>query len=172
MRRQHRFLFAMLPSMLGLALLSLSPGGALAGVPAGTRPPTPEGARLAQRARSLGSPENPIPVPGTETRALVLGTTGPSDRIRLSLGSLRAWLLGTPGVVLTKGGGPQPMGDLFLPMQLNVFTGGAIEAALGRSSGLYLEGGRVLLRDPIDALGWGQGDGNYWTSSAGLAFRF
>jgi hypothetical protein len=30
----------------------------------------------------------------------------------------------------------------------------------------------VLLRDPIDVLGWGQGDGNYWTSSAGLAVRF
>ena len=172
MRRQHRLLLATLPAMLSLALISLSPGGALAGVPAASRPPTPESARIAPRARSLGSPENPIPVPGTETRALVLGTAGPSDRIRLSLGSLRAWLLGTPGVVLTKGGGPDPMGDLSLPIQLNVFSGGAIEAAFGHSSGVYLGGGRMLLRDPIDALGWGRGTGEYWTSSAGLAFRF
>jgi hypothetical protein len=159
--------------MLALAVIAVAPGRTLAGDRTGSRPQTPESAHITQRTRGLGSPENPIPIAGTETRALLVGTAGPADRIAIYVGRLGGWLMGTPGVLLTRGGGPDPMGDLLLPMQLNVFTGGAIEAALGRSSGLYLEGGRVVLRDPIDVLGWGHGSSSeYWTSSAGLAFRF
>jgi len=168
----RRLLLAAVPPMLAVAMLGLSPGRARADDVSAPRAPSTDRARISRRAESLGSPENPIPVPGTETRGLLVGR-GSSDRIAIHLGSLPGWLMGTPGVVLSRGGGPDPMGDVTLPMQLNVFTGGAIETALGRSSGLWLEGGRVLLRDPIDVLGWGGGSSSeYWTSSAGFAVRF
>jgi hypothetical protein len=172
MKRVHRIHLAALHLALGLAVICVLPGRTLASGNSASRPPVLEGPRVTRPAPELGSPENPIPIPGTETRVIVLGAVGPPGRIPIRMGWLRGWLMGTPGVVLTRGGGPDPMGDVTLPMQLNAFTGGAIETALGRSSGFYLEGGRVLLRDPIDVLGWGQGDGNYWTSSAGLAVRF
>jgi hypothetical protein len=172
MNRMHRLLIAAVPPMLAAAVLGLLPGRARADDVSAPRTPTTERGRISRRVQSLGSQENPIPVAGTETRGLVLGS-GSSDRIAIHLGSLPGWLMGTPGFVLSHGGGPDPMGDVTLPMQLNVFTGGAIETALWRSSGLWLEGGRVLLRDPIDILGWGGGSSSeYWTSSAGFAVRF
>lgn len=171
MKRVRRIHLAALYLVLGFAVIGFLPDRTLASGNASSRPSatvTP----VTRRAPGLGSPENPILIPGTETRALLLRTTAALDQIPIRMGLLRGWLMGTPGEVLSRGGGPDPMGDVMLPIQLNVFTGGAIETALGRSSGIYLEGGRVLLRDPIDVLGWGQGDGNYWTSSAGLAVRF
>jgi hypothetical protein len=168
----RRLVFAVVPPMLAIAMLGLLPGRGRADDVSAPRTPATERARISRRVQSLGSPENPIPIAGTETRSLVLGP-GSSDRIAIHVGSLPGWLLGTPGFVLSRGGGPDPMGDVTLPMQLNVFTGGAIETALGRSSGLYLGGGRVILRDPIDVLGWGGGTGSdYWSSSAGLSVRF
>jgi hypothetical protein len=172
MKRMHRLLFAAVPPLLAVAMLGLLPGRARADDVSAPRAPSTERGRISRRVQSLGSPENPIPVAGTETRGLLL-SVGSSDRIPIHMGSLPGWLMGTPGVVLSRGGGPDPMGDVTLPMQLNVFTGGAIETALGRSSGLWLEGGRILLRDPIDILGWGGGsNSDYWTSSAGFAVRF
>jgi hypothetical protein len=163
---------AALPAVLGIAMLGLLPCRARADDVSGPRAQTAERARISRRVQSLGSPENPIPVPGTETRGLMIGA-GSSDRIAVHVGSWPGWLIGTPGVVLARGGGPDPIGDVWSPVQLNVFTGGAIETALGRSSGLYLEGGRVILRDPIDVLGWGGGSGSdYWSSAAGFAVRF
>jgi hypothetical protein len=163
---------ATLVLVLGLAATCGLPGRTLAAGPTAPPQPSSRPPRTPTALQHPGSAGNPIPIAGTEINAALLGPARPSDHIAMRIGSLTASLFGVPEIVLSPAGGPDPAGDLASTVVSNVYSGASIETAVGRSGGLYLGGGRVSLRDPIDIIGWGGTSSEYWTSSAGFEVRF
>jgi hypothetical protein len=170
--RVRRSDVTVLALMLGLATSAILPCRASAG--GGTAAPEHATASSHPRAglRRLGSAENPILLAGTETRAAVIGPVGPSDRLAIRVGSLNVSLLGVPGIVLDAGGGSDPFDDPSWAVESDVFAGGSIGVAVARSGSLYLEGGRMTLRDPVRVMGRDGSSSSYWTSTAGFEVRF
>ena len=85
---------------------------------------------------------------------------------------MKASPFGVSGVVLSAGGGFETIGDTSWTAETNVYSGGGMELGLGHPGGLYVEGGRVTLRDAIDIRDWGGSTSEYWMTFAGLAIRF
>jgi hypothetical protein len=117
-------------------------------------------------------PGNPILIPGTETRATRLGPPPPRRSIAFRLGSVGVSIYGfsvaAPHATDTAGA----IRDASTTVVHNAYAGGGMEVELTRPARLYVEGGRVALLEPVDVLGAGHSSSQYWTTSAGLEFRF
>jgi hypothetical protein len=119
-----------------------------------------------------GSAANPILLPTTEasaTRRIPLPARGPLEFV---LGPLQVSLYGTPGRVLVAGGGASAPANAYRTCSSNVYVGAGLGVALPLAGGLYVDGGRVTLGDPLDVLGRSGPGGEYWSTTAGVEIRF
>ena len=159
---------------LALSLMAgiISSSVCIAGTQSRAIPPASSSGRVPADGDSLGSAAHPIPLNATEVSAPRRTPPGSYDRFEVRLGPVWAALYGVPRTVLHAGGVLDANTDAAWDAEANLYSGGGVEVARDRFGGLFLDGGRVLLRDPLDVLGRGGTDGEYWATSAGFEVRF
>jgi hypothetical protein len=153
--------------LIGLALCLVSTGKAHAGGAAASAQAQSGYALPPEQDATLGTQEQPIPQLPIEINA-ERSTPGFCDRFVIDVGSMRAAFFGVQQSGLRAGGAPvtgtDPAGDV----GTSYYSGVGVEAAVYRSSALYLEGGQVGLYDPLG----GDTGAEHWTATAGVEIRF
>jgi len=167
--RAHRHAAAALLVALGLArgLPSAGVPPAAAGVP-----PPAVSPRAAGEADSLGSAAHPYPLGTFEARASRRGRAGPIDQFVVRVGPLRAVLQGVPEAAVAAGGARTAGGADSWGPRWDLYSGAGLELLDERFGGVFADGGRQLLRDPLEIPQLGSVEGEEWTGTAGIELRF
>jgi hypothetical protein len=158
--------------MLAAAGFMLPASRSLAGTEVDSISVSVGSAALLHESEARRYPGEPIPISGTETSTARLGPQRPRDTIGIQLWSVMASLYGIPMVAPHADGGVGVIRDASTIFESNDCSGGGIDVAIARPVGLYLEGGRLTLHEPLDLLEFGDTNGQYWITSAGLEIRF
>lgn len=152
--------------------LAIAFGSARAASAAGTPRVALDSRTTATDAPASGSSGGAILLPQVEVRALRSRGTSAPDHVTFRVGPATATLYepveggwsGDEIIVATSGPEASP--------ETNVVDGAGLEVAARIPERLFLEGGRVGLREPLDVAGLRVDPAAYWTSTAGLRVRF
>jgi hypothetical protein len=121
-------------------------------------------------APGLGSSGSPIPLAGVGVTASGRLERSASGRFQFRVASIPASLVAFPGEA--PGGSAIAWADTSATTpETDLLEAVGLEVPLGPDA-LFLDGGRVLMRDPLEVLGLGGTVGEYWGTSAGLQIRF
>jgi len=126
------------------------------------RPSAPDTATSSRRP--------PIPLVGVETSALRPLPVAMPHRFAVAVGGTPAAFCPSPTGVRAGYTLVQCIDRLPATADTPVFTGIGVEFPTGRSTRAYLQGGRVLLRNPVDVITATTGE--LWVTSAGVAVHF
>ena len=129
-------------------------------------------AQKAPGAPSGGSIYEPIPMIGTETRAERAVPPLPRETIRFRLGGIMATLERIAMGSAHTAGLASGFRDASTTIVHDEAKGARLTLARGGPEAVYLEGARVVLREPLDVLASGDSHDEYWSASAGFEFRF
>ncbi len=168
-RGPRRRRMAMALVVLGAVTGALSPSRSMADPCAGCAVPGPDRQGWRRGPGDLGSSGNPIPLQEVEVRAIGRPDLPPDQR-EIQVGVLNGLLRGPLGV---PGSGPGWLGpEGAADPESNLYAAAGVAVAIAPPGAIYLEGGRVTLRDPLDALLSASDHYGYWAASAGLEIRF
>ena len=119
-----------------------------------------------------GSMAEPIPMVGTETRAQRVVPPLPRETIRFRLGTLAASLERITLRSARTAGIASGIRDASATIVHDEGTGARLSLTRGGPEAVYLEGARITLHDPLDAVVAGNSHDEYWSAAAGFEFRF
>jgi len=120
---------------------------------------------------TLASGEEPIRLEGVEVRAIRGGGTT-SDRLDLRLGTMSASIEGFTGEMRDAGFELGYTEAAIPPPEANLLAGAGIAVSTRSRESMFIGGGRVTLRDPIDVAALGAGGIEYWAAWGGLQIQF
>lgn len=139
--------------------LGASPAASDAGGSQGHNAPSPTAA----------SGDLPIPLDGVEVRA---NRPAASGWLEFEWGALSGSIEGFSGGLRNGGFDLGNTGAAVLPPEENLLAAAAIAFPMGRRESMFVDGGQITLRDPIDVAALGAGGTQYWTAWGGLQIRF
>lgn len=137
-------------------------GPAIAFRPAGTTPVA---------STTAVDPDYPV-ITGAETRATRLSPPRPRVAFAWSFGPVSGTLYGKRVTAADGDDGAGLSWEALATAEHDDYAGAVADLAVGRRGSVDLEGGRVMLHEPLDVLESGRASTEFWSTSARLAVRF